>query len=76
MDKQGRRHDDYKVITCSCCGEKAKVPKTRRFLCETCFSGHPKRIQWEVVNSALTNYLAKEGIQLLELVPHGKWRPE
>mgnify|MGYP001589555629 CR=1 FL=1 len=74
MDKQGRRQDSFHTIVCSACSRKAFVKKTRKFLCDKCFSGDTERVQWEVVNTALTNYLTKNGIKLLELVPHNKWK--
>lgn len=50
------------------------VRKTLTRLCDRCFSGDTERVEWEVVNTALTNYLARNGIKLLELVPHNKWK--
>lgn len=74
--KNPRTHPDYHWITCSACGERAWVKNTRRFLCDRCFTegGDSKKVPWGEVNKAVSEYLIKEGILLLELVPSGKWK--
>ena len=58
----------YHEITCSCCGDNAWVPRTRRFLCDLCFhqhgSSHDDKLTHAEMNGKITEYLRKEGLPL------------
>lgn len=74
--KKPHSHPDYHWIWCDCCMNRKWVRKALTRLCEECFkeNGDSDRVPWGEVNEAVTNYLAKEGIPLMELVPSGKWK--
>lgn len=78
MSVSARNHPNYHWIVCSACGEEAWVPKNRLKLCDGCFTegGNSKKVPWGEVNRAVTEYLIREGVPPLELVPHNQWKEE
>ena len=66
----------YHRITCSCCGDNAWVPRTRRFLCDLCFLQHGRsnddKVTYAELNRKITEHLRREGLLWATFASYGR----
>ena len=67
MDKRMfHRAPAHHTITCSCCGDRVRVPARRRFLCDNCFltgAGRKSQPYSATFDRKLTEWLVNHGLQ-------------
>jgi hypothetical protein len=76
MDKRMfHRAPAHHTITCSCCGDRVRVPARRRFLCDDCFLAGPGRkgeLYSATFDRKLTEWLVYKGLSGPDNLRFGK----